>query len=606
MPSKKTKEAIEKIDAEAFRHFESSFPIETMGGIYGPFTQNFEKQSIANVSELSRIAYGKILWKWSGPPRELNQFGDLIKGLQKYDANKILKMWKGLQSGDPLDIAESLFDALDATWKALGSAGDMYENVPLVGIFIALAQYGVDSAKTLRKQLKAVNYPIEEVKMEYVHAHDQRVVNDVLGSLESDDWTPIFSPPVFTVPGAHGDARASAIVHSNVKWGSGVGQGVILTLQGGAGFPEDMPTGFGFHPQTARIPIAWQYHTGDPGKASRRRDWTYNKGLKNRVDSFEEFHPATQQLSVLLWQRLLKNTPEIYRVDAMGIRASWTTYFKGMEEYLTRKNDEKGQGNTAEFVRPMTKGVIERILSPEYWGNSEAVHVTSVKEEVGGYVVRWKILGKDVPLSYYSDPKKLGRKLNGKYYNWHWRGSDRNGRKGKEIATGNDWVYGVSGPRLTARGLTQFMIDQSLKPRQMNYLNTLTIAYLTPDMPAFRNWPELKAKFIKNRAILLKHQARIYVDLKRVPESAWKNQLKASLKGIPQGLKYTMMNPKLKALAQGDVVPGPKKKAGNPITLIPAGAIVKLRTKSSGGGGAGIAIVAAAALGVMVMSGKEK
>jgi hypothetical protein len=150
------------------------------------------------------------------------------------------------------------------------------------------------------------------------------------------------------------------------------------------------------------------------------------------------------------------------------------------------------------------------------------------------------------------------------------------------------------------------MIDQSLKPRQMNYLKTLTIAYLTPDMPAFRNWPELKAEFLKNRAILLKHKARIYVDLDRVPESAWKNQLKASLKGIPQGLKYTMMNPKLKALAQGDVVPGPKKKAGNPITLIPAGAIVKLRTKSSGGGGGGIAIVAAAALGVMVMSGKKK
>ena len=48
--------------------------------------------------------------------------------------------------------------------------------------------------------------------------------------------------------------------------------------------------------------------------------------------------------------------------------------------------------------------------------------------------------------------------------------------------------------------------------------------------------------------------------------------------------------------AIGDVVPGPKKKAGNPITLIPEGAIVKLRTKGSGGGGGGIAIAAAAEL----------
>lgn len=605
-------EKIEKGAAEAreqvFSDFVSSFPAETMsGGFYDVFTRDFSKTSMENIHKLSRLSYGRIFDKWGASRKEYAAYSDLLDAFREFSPGEFIETWEAIRSGDVLGIAEEILDIVQQTWQVVGATGDYLESIPLVGVFVSLAQFGIDTAKSVRNAISSVYYPIEEVRMEYVKQNDESLANIILDRLRDPDWTPIFAPPKFTTWGNHGDARASAIHHANVKWGSGAGQGVVLTLQGGEGFPKLIPTGFGLHPQTTRIPIAWQYHTGDPKKRSTRKDWTYKKGLKRRVDSFEEFHPATQQLSILLWQRLLKNAPEIYRVDAVGIRAAWSTYFKGMEEYLTRKSDDFGLGKTPEYVRPMTRGVIERILSPEYWGNEKAIKETKHTATPDGLITHWEILGKEVPLSYYTDPKKLIMKgIGGEYYDYKWRQSKNSGTVG-EMITGGEKLYGLPGPRLTAKGLTQFIIDESLKTRQWNYLNTLTIAYLTPDMPAFQNWPELLDKFHKNREILLKHQARIYVDLDRVPPSGWKNKLINSLKGIPSGLKYTLAGGKIKSAIEGGggVIPGSEEPVGNALPLIPMATKIPPRD-GEGGGGGGLGIAAVAALGVLLMAGKGK
>lgn len=606
----KIEDGIDTAEAAADGSFDSKFPPETMqGGYYSAFKENVEENSIKNIRELSRLTYGRIISKWGGPSKELAAYSDFTRSFRNVSIGELVDVWQAFQSGDPLEITDELLDMVQQTWKIIGTTGDLYGSVPIIGIFVSLAQSLISTAKTTRKALTEISYPIEDVKMEYVRENDQKIANNILDALSGSDWTQVFSPPVFTIWGGHGDARASAIHHANVKWGGGAGQGVVLTLQGGAGFPKHIPTGFGLHPQTARIPIAWQYHTGDPQKKKTRDKWTYKKGLKARVDSFEEFHPATQQLSLLLWQRVMKNSPEIYRIDAPGIRASWSLYFKGMEEYLTRKSDDFGLLKTPEYVRPMTRGVIERILSPEYWGNDNAIKKSRTVNTADGLIIYWKVLGKEVPFSYYSDPAKIQTKgIGGEYYDYKWRQSSKSGTPGEAI-TGGERTYGFIGPRLTARGLTEFIIDQSLKTRQWNYLNTLTVAYLTPDMPAFRNWPELLAKFHKNREILLNHVARIWIDLDLVPESSWKQKLLNSLKGVPPGMKYTLPVAKIKSAATGGdaVIPDKEDPSGNPIPLIPQMKMVKKPDggTTSGSGGAGIAVAAAAGLGLMMMRGKK-
>jgi hypothetical protein len=614
MSKKKIKDLVKDIEDRVTEAapFRSSFPTAHMlkGGVYGAYGEDFKENYISNIQELSKLSYGKILWKWDAATKEVLDFGGFVEAFDGFSVSELVDAWNAIQSGDSLEIAKEVVDTIGLIWASVGTSAQFYEEIPIVGIFVALAQFAVDLSLDTRKSMKEYYYPIEGLKMDYDRETDEFIVNDALERLENKDWTTIFAPPIFSVPGNHGDPRASGVEHTNVKWAEGRGQGVVITLTGGKGLPGHIYTGLGFHPQTARIPIAWQYHTGDPERRKTRKGWTYKKGLNINVTGFETYHPATQQMSVLLWERLLKNRPEIYRVDANGLRNSWSSYFRTMEEYLTRKSDKYGMSNTAEYVRPMTRGVIERILSPEYWGSDPAIKRKKVVATSEGNRIHWSVLGKDVPLSYYSDPKKLILTgISDDYLDLRWRSSSKSGTEGLDISTGEERIFGWEGPRLTARGLTEFIIDESLKKRQWNYLNTLTIAYLSPDMPAFRNWPELLDKFYKNRQILLNHPARIMVDLDRVPESSWKNKLKDSRKGIPLGQAYMLggAQAKLKdAVDSGaDIIPGKKEPEGNPIPIIPISKNkIRLPDDEKAKSGGGVAVIAAAALGAVILSKK--
>ena len=405
------------------------------------------------------------------------------------------------QSGDIGALTDETLEIIDLALRSLS----VYERVPLLGIIIALGRYlvnlinwGVTTATDMQNQAEAAS-------MTYSKGTDEAMVQSVLAHLSSQpDYTPLFVPFTAPAPIDPSDPRASGIDHLGTRPdGDGVAHGVLFRVMGG-------DWGFGMHPGTTHIVRAWEYKTGDSSKKSKRKSWSYDKGYERARDgevwSFEQFHPSFQLCSIMLWQRLLKNSIEMFALDANYMAGAWDRYFGALEMYLTLPKDDMGSWNTPEFVRPMTQGALTYLLEPQEWG-------CEIQDG------EWAFNGVPIPFGYYTDPATWTEGI-------------------ADTPAPREWRKGPSGPRLTARGVTRFIIDTQLRPRQYNALNTLTCAYLDEGAPAFSD-DQLLALWQQRRQQLLDHPARALVDLELVPPGGWKQQLESSLAGIPPGQKMT-------------------------------------------------------------------
>lgn len=495
---------VKKIDPTINIPFISRMPTQQM--LADSFNHKISpEQYTRTMLDIGGKTYGHLLGSWGGSNRTIDAFAQYIDNIPNLSASSIIAAWK---KGDVVGVTSEALLQINAALQTLS----VFESIPLIGMFIELGSnlikmvhWGVSDAADAFAQ-------IEAAAMSYNKDTDEVEVQVVLDFLKEEDYTPLFLPFVTPAPIEPGDARSSGLDHLNIDPNSdGEGTSVIFRMQGGR-----IPNSTGFHPGTTHIVRAWQYFTGDQSKKSRREGWTYsagyNKAEKGKVYSFEQFHPALQQCSMLLWQRMMKNSPEMFALDGQLMRREWSRYFSALEMYMTLKKDKKGPFDTPEFVRPMTMGALRFLLRPDQWGaRGEFVR--------GGVSTGWKFNGVVIPDSYYTDPST-------------WTEGIAN------TPAPRQWRYGEPGPRLTARGVTEFLIDTQLLARQHNAVDTLTCAYLTDDAPAFTSNPGLRNKWNANRGKLLVHNARSKVDMALVPPSAWRNQLEASLPNLPAGAKY--------------------------------------------------------------------
>ncbi len=110
------------------------------------------------------------------------------------------------------------------------------------------------------------------------------------------------------------------------------------------------------------------------------------------------------------------------------------------------------------------------------------------------------------------------------------------------------------------QGLARHNLQRQLRGRQVDGLKTLLVAYVSESDPAFRSDAQLREILLRNRNLLLGHKARWQVDLERVPDADYREELRKRTTGFegPSGL---LLAPPKKTFGAGTFAGG--ATAGN-------------------------------------------
>lgn len=206
-----------------------------------------------------------------------------------------------------------------------------------------------------------------------------------------------------------------------------------------------------------------------------------------------DYRPGTQQACANAWQLVLAHSRMRYMVDVHQLVQQWDHYWLAVQLgaiFTPSKKDSGIVGVLARAQRPLVP------IPAGLYGNDAAAY--KVQMEAKGYR-HWG--------SYYDAyPFELIAKR---------------------------------GFAPTMQGLVRHNLNRQLRGRQVDGLKTLLVAYCSESDPAFRSDAQLREILLRNRGLLLGHNARWQVDLERVPDPDYREELRKRTTGFegPSGLK---------------------------------------------------------------------
>lgn len=350
--------------------------------------------------------------------------------------------------------------------------------MPVLGIVAKVAVMFYRAVNQLRRDVegspKSFVAPIA-----YHRQSDAKITNRLLAKVRGGgELTNIFLPTRYE-PGFY---------PKDTKTAHGV-PGVVLKMTG----PEQ--DGEALVPGIADIAENVQYPNEGTGRATST--------------TFGELHPSAAQMSLVLWQAILRNGPLAFQINGDKIADGWEDYYDRLIDY-----GNKLSGGSAEWQW-------RRIMEVASWAQYGAPKSSFDKyfperQSHGGLPATPDCKSK------FCVPKRY----------CHWRG-----RSAKML-------------RASRGGLVRYFIEQQWEAKLKYYLGTITCAYVPKGAPALAG-AGLIGYHEGMRRLLLTHRARYKVDMDMVPDDGT---------GYRADLARSIMAAPTKGLAMAPAVETPEPK----------------------------------------------
>lgn len=343
--------------------------------------------------------------------------------------------------GDLLDYSE----ALDA----------VASRVPVLGAYARLAVNFVNFLRLAIGRGKKEEIPPKTARnaLGYNREIDTEVVNYCADRFDHDNWTRIFCPAA--KPGDSFTLTRTSFI------GDGTPDGYTILPAGGVHQDE----GLGFCPGVAGRLVQWQYPLKVFNSNRPAGPW-------ESLISISNLEPSASQLTVLAWQMVLKNSPNMFRVNAFEVARRWRDYFESMEVWAKWLRS-KGETQAADMAN-----AIATWYGPEYPGGPLRVR----------------------------EP---------------WTKFKRN-KVPADVAAGGK-----------VRRLVDYIVTKQLIGSYLPALSTITCAYVAPKSAAFAEMPWLKDAWRELRKRLLEHPNRFDVELDMIPDHDYRSAMERAQRDRP-------------------------------------------------------------------------
>lgn len=508
--------------------FVSRFTDPSLTGAMGSNRDGYAFAAMANARDVLSLGVGRAAQRfgmiddWIPPFNEfantvISVAGDLSSAAASFSANP----------NNPNAMLMGVWDSMDDLIRLSG----VLEEIPILGWIAAIGNFGWTVGRMIWDEHNPKEGSSLAPAITYNPPDDQARSGQILDSMAGEDWTGIWLPT----------NRGPWVVQTQkVQYRSGE-KGWAVSLEPGAVVGAGL--GLGCMPGVDTLATVWQSELPDRlpkilglkqagGVQPKSSKWAVPIGL-------ELYRPSMQQTSVTMWQHVLRNGPDMFRVNSREIRAWWTDYFEAWRQL-----------GAVPGIGEWWETFLFRVLTTGTMGAPQ-----SAFQEYATLGV-W-------PRHVYP---LLGMPKPGK----------RDLRPPVRV--------------LTAGGYMQYQADQ-LRARQLNAMNTLTVAYLAGDEPAFRNDSGLSDRFELRRGQLLEHPALRLVEMDMVPPGPWKTEARNRL--IGGTITAAMAGPPTAVFTDaGELEVGPPLTSG----AVAAG----LRSP-----GAGLAVLGLFGLGIAVAASRR-
>lgn len=459
---------------------------------------------------LSFLAIGRLATMHGVPKpqvkavKTISDLGQLPLG---NDFVKLAKVGSSLV-GDLLDYSK----AIDAVASA----------VPVLGTYARLIVGFVTFLKNAfsRAAQAKLNVPKNaKDALAYDQPTDEAVANYCADWLAAKDWTRIFLP-------ARKPGDSFKLVRTSFI-GDGTPDGYSIVPAGGV---KQQEYGLGFVPGVAGRFVQWQYPIKVFGSNRPASPW-------ESLISIADLEPSVTQLTVLAWQMVLKNSPNMFRIAPYTIKVAWRDFFGTMGDWARwlKKTDQ-------------TQGAA-----------------------MADAIATW--VGKEYP----GAPSYRVRNP--------WTKYKKKALESGEVQTAD------------ADALVDFIVDRQHGDSLDAALATITCAYVGPQFALIKENDTVRELWEARRKQLLGHRARWSVELDLVPDDEYRAALSESRKGgkpadlqpVPKGYGGVLRfaDPKKKPPPASALEPSMPNNAGGGSGTAPG--------KGKDGGGAAVAVAAAAA-----------
>lgn len=381
----------------------------------------------------------------------------------------------------PSDIATTV---LGTAAKSVSIAlGECYTAIPIIGWVVQLGigiYQAIDAALKAEKAWKESQKPPPGRAIIFDSADNEAISSAMVSQTSEPDWTPLFLPPT-----TRGDWSAR-----HITWIPGTpGQGWAI------GIRADL--GAGLVPGAAEC-----LGSLDPGDGNGWTNYQFANKTQGALFGAEydlpplitsgELTPSTRQLSILLWQSVMKPSVAMFRVDSNAVQSAWLAYFEGLVEFAaTLRTDSK--------VENVKRGdAWERGLNPKLAYN-EVLSATS-------YLA--KVMNKDGELELLYPTKELSPKNPG---NLPWL---PDGISMLDLTEYGELTY-------TPADIIRYNCTRH-RLRAFAALKTLVCAYVPPNAPLLASHAALAKTHDDMRRLLLDHRAVNDVELDLIPDSEYR------------------------------------------------------------------------------------
>ncbi len=336
--------------------------------------------------------------------------------------------------------------------------------MPVLGIVAKVAVMFYRTVRQLQQDVESKPQSFEQ-PIAYHRSSDTLITNRLLAKIRSGgDLTSLFLPA----------RRLTGFYAKQTKTAHGV-QGTVLKMEGSERDGDSLVPG------TGDIAENVQYPDEGTGRATST--------------SFGQLHPSASQLSLVLWQTLLKNSPVAFQIRGAKIADEWDDYYDRLIDYGNRLS-----GGSAEWQwrRIMEVASWAQYGTPESFGKYFPEEQTAI----------------GLPPSAQCPADKIC--VPERYCQWRGRSS--------------------SMLRASLGGLVRYFVEQQWESRLRYYLGTLTCAYVPSKAPALAS-SGLVDYHEEMRRLLITHKARYKVDMDMVPDdgTGFRNDLARSIMAAPTG-----------------------------------------------------------------------
>jgi len=484
----------------------------------------FAYSSAANGIDILKIGVGRAAQAFGMIDQWIPEYREFANATLSFVADGASAA-QNFNSGNPMAGLQGVWGAMDGLIQLCG----VYEDLPIIGWIVGIGKAGFAIGDIIWEEHKAED-PEYFPAVTYNPTEDQTQSAALLDATSSQDWTPMF------LPATRSPWRLET---KRIKYQSG--------RKGWAAGLSGPGLGTGCMPGVDTIATVWQSES--PKELPKILFWEQARGAPIAPDgaywedvpiplSLDKYRPSYQQSSVSLWAHVLRNGPDLFRVNTRELGGWWNDYFEAWRIVLMTDGMAKWQQH-----------FVFRILTTATLGAPASLHAPGEYTTLGVWPRHtYKLMG-------YPDPGKRGEK--------------------QPVHV------------LTAGGYMRYQADQT-RNRQLNAMDTLTVAYLDGSEPAFGNSRGFKDqglidRFELRRQQLLEHPALHMVELDMVPAGPWKAEAHKRLVGGT--LSAAMVGPQSSATMQFS-----KAKAaptGPPLTS----GMVTAEMQSKVGLGAGLLMV---------------